>query len=112
MKQLDLFNKTHIVPDIVGLKYIPNYIFDIKEDDLIKTIYFQLWLPDLKRRVQHYGYKYDYKAKTANQDLYLGQIPDWLMTLCQKLFDEQIFSIAPNQVISTNTYLAKESAHI
>lgn len=48
---------------IEGLTYIPNYI---TKDELWSVIYQQSWLTDIKRRTQHYGYKYDYKARKTD----------------------------------------------
>src|SRR5690606_22327192 len=73
----------------------------------------QTWLTDLKRRVQHYGYRYDYKARTVGNDAYLGPLPDWLSSLSKKLHDNGIFPSVPDQVI-VNEYLPGQgiSAHI
>jgi alkylated DNA repair dioxygenase AlkB len=84
---------------ISGLRYVPEYINAATEAALIQTIDAQPWLTDLKRRVQHYGYKYDYKARGITQDLRLGPIPDWLAGLCDRLHAEDIFSKRPDQVI-------------
>ncbi|MEK6733731.1 MAG: alpha-ketoglutarate-dependent dioxygenase AlkB [Pseudomonadota bacterium] len=102
-----------IIPNIPGLKYIPNYISEIEEKSLMNIIDQQSWLTDLKRRVQHYGYKYDYTARVTTQDLYLGEIPDWLAHLSRKLFDDNIFRLYPDQVI-INEYLPGQgiSSHI
>ena len=53
-------------PDIPGLTYIPDFITPNEEITMIASIDRQPWLNDLKRRVQHYGYKYDYKARTVS----------------------------------------------
>ena len=45
------------------------------------------WITDLKRRVQHYCYHYDYRARTVTEDAYLGPLPDWLMGLGAQLKD-------------------------
>jgi len=92
------------LPNIQGLRYIPDFITPDEEKILIGRIYDQPWLDDLKRRVQHYGYKYDYAAKTIDHEAYLGPLPDWLALLCQKLHKEQIFALLPDQVI-VNEYL-------
>lgn len=84
---------------VTGLKYVPEYIDAATEAALIQTIDKQPWLSDLKRRVQHYGYKYDYKARSITQDLRLGPIPDWLDGLCDRLHADSIFSTRPDQVI-------------
>ncbi|WP_236770608.1 hypothetical protein [Agrobacterium tumefaciens] len=36
------------------------------------------WNTELKRRVQHFGYRYDYKARAITADAYLSKLPAWL----------------------------------
>lgn len=67
MSQLSLFNDQIIIS---GLKYIEEYITAEQEDRLIKLIDSSPWITDLKRRVQHYGYKYDYKSRSIEQSYY------------------------------------------
>ncbi len=100
-------------PNIPGLSYIPDFITQDEESALIAKIDEQPWLNDLKRRVQHYGYKYDYKARAVNDDAYLGPLPEWLLPLCQKPHKEQIFAALPDQVI-VNEYLPGQgiSTHV
>ena len=101
MQQLSLFTPKAIA-SISGLQYIPDYISASQEKYLIDIIDTQNWLTDISRRVQHYGYKYDYTA--INIDRYIGAIPNWLLPLCQKLLEDKIFKIIPDQVI-INEYL-------
>lgn len=101
------------VPKIEGLRYVPNFISEEEHDTLLAVIDAQLWLADLKRRVQHYGYKYDYKARNILSDSYLGQLPQWLSGLQERLFTDEIFKKKPDQAI-INEYLSGQgiSAHI
>ena len=94
-------------PDIPGLQYLPNFITPNEELTLIEVIDRQQWLHDLKRRVQHYGYKYDYKERVVKPDSYLGPLPDWLMPVSQKL------PFKPDQAI-VNEYQPGQgiSAHV
>lgn len=105
MSQLSLFS-SHIsaASGIQGLRYIPNWITPSEETGLISIIDQQPWLTDLKRRVQHYGYRYDYKARNVTQNLYLGALPDWLWSLARELVNQDLFQGIPNQVI-INEYL-------
>lgn len=98
---------------IPGLRYLPNFIDAETEAALLATIDQQPWLNDLKRRVQHYGWRYDYKARGITQDLHIGVIPDWLAGLCERLSAEGIFSRTPDQVI-INEYQPGQgiSAHV
>ena len=77
-------------PKIQGLTYTKNYITIEQEQFLIKQIDNQPWLADLKRKVQHYGYKYDYKARKITPDLKIGNIPNWLQILPN--FDQVIIN--------------------
>lgn len=107
MKQRALFeiHEDRIdVLSISGLRYLPHFISGEAEAELIQMIDQQPWITDLRRRVQHYGYRYDYKARSLASDLYLGPIPEWLYPYCQKLQSEGHFSQIPDQVI-VNEYL-------
>jgi alkylated DNA repair dioxygenase AlkB len=84
---------------IPGLSYCPDFISPVEENDLIKTIDSQPWRSDLKRRVQHYGYRYDYKARLISPDLYIGHLPNWLRIYTNKFVQSGIFSKEPDQVI-------------
>ena len=86
---------------------MPDFITPDEEQALIAQIDQQPWLTDLKRRVQHYGYKYDYKARTITQDSYLGALPDWLQHIAAKI------PFTPDQAI-INEYLPGQgiSVHI
>lgn len=75
--------------------YIEDYINSQEEQDLIHEIDSRLWnntnnIP-LKRRVQHYGYEYNYKSKDLIKS---GPIPSW--TIVKKI-DQEYFK--PEQLI-------------
>lgn len=63
---------TKLLP-ISGVRYIPNIINSSEAKELIDFIDTSPWSSALSRRVQHYGYIYDYRAK--NVDHYLGEFP-------------------------------------
>ena len=100
-------------PHIPGMIYEPSFITPAEENNLLQVIDQQNWGLDLKRRTQHYGYRYDYKARTADQSLYLGPLPHWLMPCMRGLTNKGYFREAPDQVI-INEYLPGQgiSAHI
>lgn len=89
---------------ISGLTTFADYISPEQEVALLTQIDQQPWLPDLKRRVQHYGYKYDYTARRVNASMKVGEIPDWLAEYAEKLHAEGLFPDFPDQVI-INEYL-------
>lgn len=54
---------------IHGLIYVPDYIDTEQHRCLIEMIDAQPWRADLARRTQHYGYVYDYRAKTVDPSM-------------------------------------------
>lgn len=115
MTQLNLLIAEDEIPEIniSGLTYVPDFITSAEQDFLLSQIDQQSWLTDLKRRVQHYGYKYAYKARTVDHNAYLGSLPGWLSSVSNKLHNDGIFPSVPDQVI-VNEYLPGQgiSAHI
>lgn len=86
---------------------------EAESDALLTHIDNQVWRSDLKRRVQHYGYIYDYRLKAISEDMKLGPQPNWLNGLTEQLFARNIFPKIPDQVI-INEYEPGQgiSAHI
>ncbi len=113
--QLDLFKiadikkaveviKPQLSIPFQGLTYLPNFISDEEHSFLWESINSENWMSDLKRRVQHYGYKYDYRKRSIDYSMYLGEIPKWTNFLTQRIFDRGLINIFPDQVI-VNEYL-------
>lgn len=98
---------------IKGLTYIPDYISDRLHARLIEVINENPWRNDLKRRVQHYGYIYDYRSRSINKEMYLGELPKFCAYFAQKFYEEKLFSELPDQVI-VNEYLPGQgiAAHV
>ncbi|MEI4196897.1 hypothetical protein [Roseovarius sp. E0-M6] len=76
-----------------------NYIPEDEADRLVREIDAAPWRTDLKRRAQHYGYRYDYKARQARREDYLGPLPDSFQQLAERLAAEGHFQTIPDQVI-------------
>jgi len=98
---------------IKGLKIVFDFISKKEEIELLNNIDNSNWLTDLKRRVQHYGYKYDYKARRIDQTFFIGEIPTWLKFLCERLQEQKIIDFVPDQAI-INEYIDDQgiAAHI
>lgn len=103
---MDLFNqhKNDSTSNIVGLKYLRSFITLEEQRNMINQIDNQPWLSDLKRRVQHYGYKYDYKRRSIDNSMKLGEVPGWCNKTIKKMLDNNIISFVPDQII-VNEYL-------
>jgi alkylated DNA repair dioxygenase AlkB len=82
-----------------GLLYIPHYISQPHHVFLIEKIDTQPWRGDLARRTQHYGYVYDYRAKSVDPGSYLGDLPPWLQRIAVQLATDGLISKAPDQAI-------------
>lgn len=77
-----------------GLYYIENYIDEEQEEELIKKIDELKWYPlsnnKNSRKVQHYGYKYNYTTrniyeKTTKIPSFLKLLQNELTDICQEL---------------------------
>jgi alkylated DNA repair dioxygenase AlkB len=86
-------------PAVPGLTYVADYLSPEEHDRLVATIDCQPWLTALQRRVQHYGYRYDYKARKVARDFYLGPLPGWAAELAGRLRREGWFDRPPDQLI-------------
>jgi alkylated DNA repair dioxygenase AlkB len=84
---------------VPGLTYLPGYLEPQQHDQLTAVIDSLPWLTELERRVQHYGYRYDYRKRRADRSLYLGPLPDWAAALACRLHREGWFDREPDQLI-------------
>jgi alkylated DNA repair dioxygenase AlkB len=85
---------------IPGLEYRSDYLNQAQEAWLIAAIDRQPWLTDLKRRVQHYGYRYNYKARAVDgPESYLGPLPKWITPLLEKISGDKLIEQLPDQLI-------------
>lgn len=82
-----------------GLRYLQNSITPEYHDQLITLIDQQPWLTDLRRRVQHYGYRYDYKSRSVDASQFLGPLPDWAMPFLRQLQSDGLLEHFPDQLI-------------
>lgn len=87
------------VHSISGLTYVRDYVNPIQQKQLLQHIDQQPWLSDLKRRVQHYGYRYDYRHRAIDSTLHLGPLPDWAIWLAEQLCTDHFVAHIPDQLI-------------
>ena len=95
------------VPDVPGLKFIEEFLSPEEQAHCVREVDAAVteWRDDLSRRVQHYGWRYDYKARAITPDMHIGALPEWLARLAQRLYKEVgLFDRVPEQVI-VNEYL-------
>lgn len=106
--QIDLFNDSkkankevsmEAACSINGLELHFNFISIDEEKQLLRNIDNNVWLSDLARRVQHFGYKYDYRARKIDNSFFLGELPNWLNELAIKLYNKKLIEFIPDQAI-------------
>ena len=71
------------VPEIPGLTYLPDFLDPAEQKRTLETIGRSHWMSTLERRVQHYGWRYDYRSRVVTADMDMGALPDWLSDLAR-----------------------------
>lgn len=61
-----------------GLVLLDCWVSTEEEQALVLGIDGSPWRSDLARRVQHYGWRYDYRSRRIDPADYLGPLPGWL----------------------------------
>lgn len=89
---------------IPGLSYTASYLAKDVQQSLLQLIDQQPWKMELRRRVQHYGYQYNYKAHRVTPQMQAAAFPDCLKVLAHQLYQDGYASVLPDQVI-INEYL-------
>jgi alkylated DNA repair dioxygenase AlkB len=97
----------------LGFRSIANFLSEDDEADLVTAIDKSEWLPVLKRRVQHYGWSYNYETRRIDASMRLGPLPEWAAKLAERLAAESILPHVADQVI-VNEYVRNQgiSKHI
>ena len=94
-------------------RLIDGFVDEHEAERFLAAIDTMPWRTDLKRRVQHYGWRYDYRARAVSTDMDLGPLPNWLAKLAARVDRDGEFDATPDQVI-VNEYLPGQgiSAHV
>ena len=87
------------IQKISGLTYIPDFIEGNEQARLLEIIDQQQWSIKEQRRLQEYGYKYDFEKGSFVSSSYLGNLPDWIQSVAQRLFEDGLIANVPDQVI-------------
>lgn len=92
--------RAYEVEDVAGLCYFPGFLSEEEQAAMVRSIDDRIWRNDLERRVQHYGWRYDYRARTVASEMRLGTLPNWLEGAADRLYAETgLFDRAPDQAI-------------
>ena len=60
-----------------GARLVPDIVTEPEERRILQRIAEAPWLADLSRRVQHYGWRYDYRQRAAGQHIPAPAFPRW-----------------------------------
>ena len=110
MHEQDLFGShpgsagQHTFSRVPGLVYAADFVTSDEAARIIAHIDEAAWSEELRRRVQHYGFKYDYKVRSINESMRAAPLPQWAVSLGNRLVKRGLFEVAPDQVI-VNEYL-------
>jgi alkylated DNA repair dioxygenase AlkB len=100
---------------VPGLSYLPGWLDPAGQQALLVAIDAAAWSTELRRRVQHYGHRYDYgrRAVAPGGGEPATPIPDWAQALADRLHREDRTDRPADQVI-VNEYLPGQgiSAHV
>lgn len=99
--------------EVPGLIYEPNFITEEEESKLVELVDANEWNTDIRRRVQHYGWRYDYNDRQIDQSKRIGRLPNWAQELGGRLVKQRLMRAVPDQLI-VNEYLGNQgiSRHI
>ena len=90
-----------------GLIYRPDFVTEEEETRLLECIDCAEWITELQRRVQHYGWRYDYKKRGIDGSAQAPELPEWARELGRRLVDKRLMPDPPDQLI-VNEYCGEQ----
>lgn len=87
-----------------GLLLHGDYLDEDGESRLLEEVDGRPWRNDLSRRVQHYGWVYDYRRRAVDPSMRIGPLPDFLESLANRVARHTGMATPPDQVI-VNEYV-------
>ncbi len=103
----------HWDPEIPGLGTLDAFLSEDEAAAVMAAIDGVPWDAGMRRRVQHYGWRYDYKRRSVDRSQRIGPLPDWAQALAERLHHQRLLAHVPDQVI-VNEYVGKQgiSKHV
>lgn len=102
-------------PAVPGLRYVADWLDPDSCAALLAAIDAAPWSTELRRRVQHYGHRYDYGSRNvaADRDADVPPLPEWARDAAARLAVEGLMDAEADQVI-VNEYQPGQgiSAHV
>jgi alkylated DNA repair dioxygenase AlkB len=85
-----------------GLTFVPDFVSASEEDELLEFLddpRQASWSNDLARRVQHFGFRYNYKLRAVSAADRVPDAPPIIQALGERLVDLGYFTSQPDQII-------------
>ena len=68
-----------------GAEIVPDVVTEAEERRILLRIGQARWLDELSRRVQHYGFRYDYRARASGRHIPAPAFPRWAVAVAERL---------------------------
>ena len=68
-----------------GARLVPDIVTEAEERRILLRISQAPWLTDLSRRVQHYGFRYDYRNRSSGRHAPAPAFPRWAEAIADRL---------------------------
>ncbi len=93
---------------VPGLDICEDVLSIDEERTLMKAIDDAHWMKPhhahgMARRVQHYGYAFNYETKTVDPNKFIGSLPTWITPLIPRLKERKVVTSEPDQ-LTINEY--------
>lgn len=90
--------------DVSGLRIVKGFLHQGAQAELLAAIDAREWSAELRRRVQHYGHRYDYKSRRMGAGETATPLPSWSTALIEQVLGTGLVRQTFDQVI-VNEYL-------
>lgn len=87
------------VKNVPGLLYCPNFVSREEETTLLEAIDAGEWDNSLRRRVQHFGLRYDYSSKSVDRSAHIEPLPSVCDVPVERMKGLGVFLTTPDQCI-------------
>lgn len=100
--------------EVLGLALLTEFVSAEEEAEIIAEIDRNEWSDELQRRVQHYGWRYDYASRQLDPSMRIGPLPKWARDISHRLVAAGYFREDPPDQVIVNEYCGKQgiSRHI
>ena len=106
--------RRHLDSSVPGMDLLPEFVSEAEEEAIVSDVDHADWSNELQRRVQHYGWRYDYQSRQIDPSMHIGPLPPWARKVAERLVDAGYFREGPPDQVIVNEYRGNQgiSAHV